>query len=90
MIVRILGDHIYEVPQAELPEIERLDAKLDAALTTGDEDGFSTTLAELIAKVRGACAALDDSDDRKSDLVLPHEGATLQEVRDILDKGEDS
>ncbi len=87
MIVRILGDRLYEVGDDDLPEIERLDSDLDAALKAGDEKTFSTTLSNLISKVRGGASALPDDDDRKSDLVLPPEGATLQEVRDILDAG---
>jgi hypothetical protein len=60
---------------------------MDTALKAGDEPAFSAALAELIAKVRSTASALADDDDRKSDLVIPPEGATLQEVRDILDAG---
>jgi hypothetical protein len=87
VIVRILGDRIYEVPDSDLPEIEKLDATLDETMKSGDEASFSAALAELITKIREACAPLADDDERKSDLVVPHEGATLQEVRDILDAG---
>jgi hypothetical protein len=87
MIVRILGDRLYEVGNDALAEIERLDSDLDTALKAGDEEAFSATLSDLITKVRSDAKALADDDDRKSDLVLPPEGATLQEVRDILDAG---
>jgi len=87
VIVRILGDRLYEVPDADLPEIENLDSTLDAALSSGDESAFSKALAGLIDKIRDACSPLADDDDRKSDLVIPHDGATLQEVRDMLDAG---
>jgi PspA-Associated protein len=87
VIVRILGDRLYEVPEADLPQIEDLDSKLDAAMSSGDETAFSAALADLIDKIRDACSPLADDDDRKSDLVIPHDGATLQEVRDMLDAG---
>jgi molybdopterin converting factor small subunit len=87
MIVRILGDRLYDVSDRDLPGIERLDTDMDTALKAGDEPAFSAALAELIAKVRSTASALADDDDRKSDLVIPPEGATLQEVRDILDAG---
>ena len=87
MIVRVLGDHLYEVSEKDLPEIEKLDGELDAALNAGDEEAFSAALSALISKVRSACAPLPDDDSQQSDLVVPHEGATLQEVRDILDAG---
>ena len=87
MIVRILGDRLYEVSGDDLPAIESLDSDLDAALKAGDEQTFSAKLAELISKVRSHATALADDDDSKSDLVVPNEGATLQEVRDMLDAG---
>jgi hypothetical protein len=87
VIVRILGDRLYEVPETDLSEIEELDAKLTTALNAGDEATFSDALSQLINKVREACAPLGDDDDRKSDLVVPHDGSSLQEVRDMLDAG---
>lgn len=87
MIVRILGDRLYELKQPDLAGIEALDSAMDAALKEGDEESFSTALSELISKVRSDSLALPDDDDRTSDLVVPHEGATLQEVRDMLDAG---
>ncbi len=87
MIVRILGDRLYEVGDADLPVIESLDSDMDTALSNGDEKAFSTALSELISEVRSNANALPDDDDRRSDLVVPPEGATLQEVRDMLDAG---
>lgn len=87
MIVRILGDRLYEVEQPDLAGIEHLDSVMDTALKNGDEAGFSAALSEMIDKVRSNSKALPDDDDRTSDLVVPHEGATLQEVRDMLDAG---
>jgi hypothetical protein len=87
MIVRILGDRLYEVLQPDLAVIEELDSVMDTALKNGDEEAFSTALSQMIDKVRSGSEALPDDDDRTSDLVVPHEGATLQEVRDMLDAG---
>jgi hypothetical protein len=87
VIVRILGDRLYEVPDTDLPEIEKLGSELDAAMNSGDESAFSKVLADLIQKIRDACSPLADDDQRKSDLVVPHDGSTLQEVRDMLDAG---
>jgi hypothetical protein len=87
MIVRILGDRLYDVEEPDLARIEALDSVMDAALKSGDEAAFSAALSEMIDKVRSGSEPLPDDDDRTSDLVVPHEGATLQEVRDMLDAG---
>jgi hypothetical protein len=87
VIIRILGDRQYHVPEKDLSEIERLDQAMTSALDAGDEAAFSSALSDLVAKVRSSCDPLPDDDDRTSDLVVPHEGASLQEVRDILDAG---
>ena len=48
MIVRILGEGRYDVPDADLPAIEQLDAQLVDAMDRGDEAAFAGTLADLI------------------------------------------
>ena len=60
---------------------------MDAASKPATSTAFSAEVDELISKVRSDASALPDDDDRRSDLVLPHDGATLQEVRAMLDAG---
>ena len=87
MIVRILGDARYDIPDADAPAIEQLDAVLDDALQRGDEAAFDAALADLIGQVRHDGTVLGDDDLRPSERVVPHEGSSLQEVRDVLDAG---
>ena len=84
MIVRILGEGRYDVPDADLPAIEQLDAQLDDALERGDEAEFTSTLADLIGQVRHTGTLVAPDDLRTSSLVVPHEGSTLAEVRALL------
>ncbi len=74
MIVRILGEGRYEVPDADLPAIEQLDAQLVDAMDRGDETEFRSTLADLIAHVRHTGTLLKPDDLRTSSLVVPHAG----------------
>ncbi|WP_110205055.1 PspA-associated protein PspAA [Nocardioides daejeonensis] len=85
MIVRILGEGQYDVPESELDRLNALDAALEAAVGNGDETAFASALTELLAGVRamGTPHAADALD--VSDAVLPHEGASLAEVRDLLE-----
>jgi hypothetical protein len=87
MIVRILGEGRFDVPDADLPAIEQLDAQLVDALERGDEASFADTLADLIGEVRHGGDLLPADDVRTSELVVPHEGSTLAEVRDLLAQG---
>ncbi len=88
MIVRILGEGLFEVPDAEAPEIDKLDAALDAAVESGDAGAFATTLDKLLATVRGSGTALPPERYVRSDLALPAEGTTIDELAALLAGGD--
>jgi hypothetical protein len=87
VIVRILGEGRYEVPDADLPAIEQLDAVLVDALDRGDDAAFTGALADLVGEVRHSGKRLADDDLGTSELVVPHEGSTLAELRALLAEG---
>jgi hypothetical protein len=84
VIVRILGEGQLEVADSALPELNELDAKLEAAVERGDEAGFGTALAALLGRVRelGSPAELDALEP--SSLILPQADATMDDVRKLL------
>jgi hypothetical protein len=84
MIVRILGEGHYEVPEADLPAIEQLDAQLTDAMDRDDEAAFDAALADLVGQVRHTGTLLPADDLQTSGLVVPHAGSTLREVKDLL------
>lgn len=84
MIVRILGEGRFDVPEADMPAIEQLDAQLTDALDRKDEAEFESTLADLIGQVRHTGTPLPADDLQTSGLVVPHPGATLAEVEGLL------
>jgi hypothetical protein len=83
MIVRILGDGQYELPENMEPEFERLDNHLIAHVEDGDEEAFRKELAELVGIVQQG-SALPDDDFRPSDAVLPSPDASLADVQELL------
>jgi hypothetical protein len=87
MVVRILGEGRYDVPDADIPAIEQLDAQLADALERGDEIEFASTLADLIGQVRHTGTLVAPDDLRTSSLAVPHEGSTLAEVQSLLAEG---
>jgi hypothetical protein len=84
MIVRILGEGQYLVPDDQRTALEKLDDALDSAVDAGDEDRFGAALAALTAEVRAAGEALADDDFAPSDLVVPFADASLEETKAIL------
>jgi hypothetical protein len=88
MIVRILEDGQYEVPASEQGALDELDAKLSAAIEAGDEAGFSAALTALLAKVRSSGTKIDAATLVPSELTVPHESASLQDVATLLSSEE--
>jgi hypothetical protein len=84
VIIRILSERQYLVPDQELDRLNALDRHLQAAADREDEAGFTVALADLLAEVRTTGAAVPDDTLTSSDLVLPAEGSSLAEVGAIL------
>ncbi|TQE26147.1 PspA-associated protein PspAA [Streptomyces ipomoeae] len=84
MIMRILGEGQYEVPDEHLNRLNELDAALQSATDAGDETAFATALSALLDAVRSLGTPLPDEQITPSDLVLPDEGTSLTQVRQLL------
>ena len=84
MIVRILGEGQYEVPDQLRATLEGLDDALVKAVDSGDESAFATALAAVTAEVRQSGAVLPDDAYPSSDLVVPFADATLEETKKLL------
>ncbi|WP_121252431.1 PspA-associated protein PspAA [Nocardioides ferulae] len=84
MIIRILGEGQFDVPDTLLDRLNELDAAVESAVEAGDETAFAAALGELLTEVRGVASphAIDSLDE--SDLILPPADATLDEVRDMM------
>ncbi len=85
MIVRVLSDRQYDVPDAALGSINALDLALDAALRENDAAAFAATLEQLVAQVRSLGSPLSVEELVPSDRTVPAPGSTLEEVRTLLD-----
>jgi len=84
MIIRILSEGQFDVPDDAVDGLNELDSKLEAAIEANDEANFGSALGALLDRVRdlGTPVALDAL--VPSSLLLPHESASLAEVRDLL------
>jgi hypothetical protein len=84
MIVRIMGEGQLDVPESHLDHLNQLDDQLLEALESGDETAFRTTLGNLLGAVREAGSPRPADALEPSDLILPNEDATVDEVRRLL------
>ncbi len=84
MILRIMGEGQFDIPDEHLDELNRLDQDLQKAIDAGDEDRFRSALQGLLASARTAATALPDDYLGPSDLVLPGPDSTIEDVREIL------
>ncbi len=84
MIVRILGEGQYELQDSQVAAMEELDKKLVAALDSNDETSFRDVLTRLVKTVRSEGKPIPPDRFVPSGLTVPHETATLAELREFL------
>lgn len=84
MIVRILGEGQFDVSDDAMDRLNQLDAAVESAVESGDEEAFEAALAALLDGVRAVGAAHDAESLDESDLILPPSDATIDEVRQLL------
>jgi hypothetical protein len=84
MIMRIMAEGQFEVADEHLSRLNQLDDELLTALDANDEAQFRSALDKLLEAVRqdGVLVAADYLGP--SDSILPREGATIEEVRELL------
>ena len=84
MIIRILGEGQFEIPAEAMDELNALDDSLIAAIDSDDEEVFRNGLFQLLTGIREKGSELADDYLGPSDLVLPGEDATVEEVKELL------
>ena len=84
MIVRISGEGQYNIDDAATAELNRLDSELEAAVNRDDETAFTAALHGLLDQVRAQGSPLPSDTLEPSDLILPPEDASMDEVREML------
>jgi hypothetical protein len=84
VIVRILGEGQFRIGDAAAAELNRLDTELEAAVNHNDETAFAAALDGLLTQVRVQGSPLPPDTLEESDLILPHQGSSMDEVRKLL------
>jgi len=84
MIVRILGEGQFDVPDSALDRLNGLDDRLTEAVEADDTNAFNAALGELLAAVRAHAMPHPADSLDPSDCVLPGPDSSLEEVRALL------
>jgi len=79
-----MGEGQFKLQDGAVDELNHLDADLEAAVDSRDEDAFHPALHKLLERARELSVALPADAIEPSDLILPGEGATIEEVHDLL------
>jgi len=87
MIIRIMGEGQFRLDDSEADELNKLDVALEHAVERNDEAAFGSALHALLEKARAVGTALPADAIEPSELILPGEDATIDEVRDLLADG---
>ncbi len=84
MIVRILGEGQYDVADDALDELNELDSVLATAIENNDDEAFSSSLTELLDRVRSLGTPVSLDALIPSTLLLPSADAGIAEVQELL------
>jgi hypothetical protein len=87
VIIRIMGEGQLRLPQGAADQLNHLDADLEAAVEKHDEPAFTVALHALLEKARSLGEALPADAIEPSELILPRDGATIEEVHALLADG---
>jgi hypothetical protein len=82
MIIRIATEGQYDLDEADVEELNRLDNAAVAACEGGDGAGFHEVYAELLAFVRAHGRTVATDAIEVSDVILPPPDMTFEEARE--------
>jgi predicted transcriptional regulator len=88
LIIRIMADNQYRVDDSYLPELDKLDDPVVAALDQGDAAGYASSLKTLVDFVREHSEVVAMDEVVPSDSILPAPDMTLDEVRKLMESAE--
>jgi hypothetical protein len=83
MIVRILGEGQFELDDDAIAQLQAFDAQVESAVERNDQQSLAAALGALLARARQGTPLPADSLE-SSDVIIPHEDATVDEVRKLL------
>lgn len=87
MIVRIMEEGQFELPEEAVEQLNRLDDELETAIQQGESVSFADHLKRMQEFIRASGKPVPDDEIVPSDAVVPPPDISLDELRELL--GED-
>jgi hypothetical protein len=86
VLIRILGEGQYEVPDSALDEINELDRVLEGALKSTSDDDVLPALDALLGKVREVGVRPAEHEYLESTVILPFADSSEEDIRSMLNE----
>lgn len=80
MIVRIMGEGQYELPDGVYDELNEIDNRVVSAVEDEDQAGYQHAFDELLSLIRQKGTPLAADDLRESQVIVPPADLTLEEA----------
>ena len=80
MIVRIMGEGQYRLPEEVHERVNELDNAVVAAVDKDDEDGFHVAFEEMLDVIRSEGEHLRDEELESSDVIVPPADTSMAEA----------
>ena len=84
MIVRILSEGQFNLPGAQIDELNEIDNQMVEAVESEDRESFNRLLKEMLDLVREKGTEVPVDELVESDLILPEADLTLEEAEHIF------
>jgi hypothetical protein len=84
VIIRLMGEGQYRLPDDAVERLNELDDQAHAAVEANDEAKLDGLLDDMWEVVRSRGERLDDEDLSPSDAVIPPSDMTLEETKRLL------
>lgn len=85
MIVRIVGEGQWALPDEMMGPLNEVDERLKAAVAARDAEVVSEVLTEIRDTVRHAGTPIEDGKARMSNLIVPGPGVGIDEIVGWMD-----
>jgi len=80
VIVRIMGEGQYRLPEDRVQRVNDLDNAVVAAVEADDEDGFHAAFEEMLDVIRKEGEQVEDAEIETSDVIVPPADTSMAEA----------